>query len=232
MDDSLAQDAISSALTSNWKEAIRINHLIVETNPNDVDALNRLGRAYAETNQLARAKKYAHQVLKIDPFNPIAQKSLLRWGRIKFKSTSHLSDNFARPDTFLEEPGKTKIVNLLNLGSSKVVESLNTADEVKIKAYTHRVTVTTLDGKYIGKLPDDLAARLRTLVKGGNKYCAFIKSIDPTNFKIFIRETYRGKDYLNTSSFPSEKIDYVSYAPPELVSSERPFKGSTEDEII
>lgn len=231
MDDSLAQDAISSALTSNWQEAIRINHMIVDSNPSDVDALNRLGRAYAETNQLSKAKKYAHQVLKIDPFNPIAQKSLLRWGRLKFNK-SHTSDNFVGPDTFLEEPGKTKIVNLLNLGSSKVIETLNTADEVKIKAYTHRVTVTTLDGKYIGKLPDDLAARLRTLVKGGNKYCAYIKSLDPVNFRIFIRETFRGKDYLNTSSFPTEKIDYISYAPPELVSSERPFKGTSEEEII
>lgn len=230
--NSLAQQAINAALTCNWDEAIKINLSLIKTTPSDIDSLNRLARAYAETNQVKKAKKYAKQVLELDPFNQIAQKALLRWNKVTKNGHTRLTEPLASPTTFLEEPGKTKIVNLLNLGSTKIIESLNTADEVKIAAHSHRVCITTLDGKYVGKLPDDLSARLRTLVKGGNQYSVFIKSIEKDSLRVFIREIKRGKDYTSTPSFPAEKIEYISYAPPELVSSEKPYTNSFEEEHI
>lgn len=227
--NSLAHKAIAAALKCDWNEAIEINSIIVKDSPDDIDALNRLARAYAESNRIKEAKKYAKKALLVDPFNQIAQKSLSRWSKGANGISSHVNDNLVNPSAFLEEPGKTKIVNLLNLGSDTVLESLNNADEVKISAHSHRVCVTTTDGKYIGKLPDDLSARLRTLVKGGNQYKAYIKSLEKDIVKVFIREVSKGRDYTNTPSFPSEKIEYVSYAPPELVSSDKPYAESYDE---
>lgn len=230
--NSLAQQAINEALRCNWEKAIEINKEILKSSSTDVDAMNRLARAYAETRQITKAKKLAHNVLKIDPFNQIAQKSLVRWNKSEKDHIIRSNEPIAGPTTFLEEPGKTKIVNLINLGSVNILESLNTADEVKISAHSHKVCVTTLDGKYVGKLPDDLSARLRTLIKGGNIYSVFVKSIEKDSLKVFIREVRKSSDFTDTPSFPTERIDYVSYAPPELVSSEKPFKDAFEEETL
>jgi tetratricopeptide (TPR) repeat protein len=227
--NSIAQQAIHAALSGDWKTAISLNLTILKTNPEDIDSMNRIAKAYSEINKIAEAKKYAHKVIKLDPFNQIALKSLSRWGKAKQNNSVATTDIHGDPSAFLEEPGKTKIINLINLGSSDVLETLNNADEVKISAYTHKVCITTLDGKYIGKLPDDLSARLRTLVKGGNVYKVFVKSVEKELIRVFIREVKRGGDYLNTPSFPAEKIDYISYAPPELVSVDKPYVENYEE---
>lgn len=230
--NSLAHQAIAEALKCNWDEAIKVNKQILHSSGSDTEAMNRLARAYAETNQIKKAKKIANDVLKLDPFNQIAHKSLARWNKTNNKvSSSRSNDSMASPTTFLEEPGKTKIANLLNLGSVDVLESINIADEVSISARAHRVCVTTVDGKYVGKLPDDISARLRTLIKGGNEYSVFVKSIEKDLVRVFIREVKKSKDFINTPSFPTERIDYVSYAPPELVSSEKPFKETFDEDI-
>lgn len=51
----------------------------------------------------------------------------------------------------------------------------------------------------------------------GNKYQVLVKSVDKKQVRIFTREMERGKDAKDMISFPGEKIDYVSFTPPELV---------------
>ena len=79
MDINLSQDAISLALSGDWEKAIETNKKILEKDPRDIDALNRMSRAYAELGKFSTAKKFAQSVLKIDPFNSIATKSLNKW---------------------------------------------------------------------------------------------------------------------------------------------------------
>jgi hypothetical protein len=75
-----------------------------------------------------------------------------------------------------------------------------------------------VEGKYIGRLPDDLSARIKKLVALENKYEALIKSIDPqSQVKIFIREVAKGKKAAQIISFPGDKLEYVSFTSPELV---------------
>ena len=42
----LTETAIKKALQQDWQEAIRINTVIVDSDPNNIDALNRLAYAY------------------------------------------------------------------------------------------------------------------------------------------------------------------------------------------
>ncbi len=225
MDYDLAQAAVAFALRGNWKEAITLNEKILTENPKDIDALNRLARAYAEIGKIKKARTLSEKVLKIDPFNRIASKAITRWKEVK--DSSHVSNGIASPETFLEEPGKTKIANLLYLGDTKVIASLDCGDEVKLTPHNHRVSVNTVDGKYIGRLPDDLSAKLRSLLKLGNEYKVLIKSVDLNNLKVFIKEVSRAAGTNDLPSFPAEKIDYVSFTPPELV-----HKGASDTHAV
>lgn len=232
MEITLAQRAIDLALKGEWEEAIKINLQILDETPDDVDALNRLARAYAETGKIGKAREAAGDVLKIDPFNPIAQKGLDRWSTAK-NGHKNGHTHIVSSEMFLEESGKTKIVSLINTGESKLLATLDPGVEVKIMCYPHKVSVVTHDDKYLGKIPDDLAARLRMLVKAGNKYNVLIKSVDTKEVAVFIRETERGAEAPNMPSFPTEKIEYVSFTPPELVHKDglenSPHEEPTED---
>lgn len=213
--DSLAQSAISAALSGDWQKAILINKNIIKKDPRDTDALNRLSRAHAELGEFKTAKKIAQSVIKIDQFNSIALKALEKWKGLRKKDTYSTTPSNAH--VFLEEPGKTKIISLLHTGDSKVLANIDAGDEVKLNHHSHKVSILTQDNKYIGRLSDELSARLRKLISLGNTYQVFIKSADVKEVKIIIRETRRDNKLLDVPSFPSEKIDYVSFTPPELV---------------
>ena len=215
MKDTLTQQAVASALSGDWRKAHDLNKLILKESPNDVDALNRLARAHAELGDLEKARKTAKKVLKIDEFNTIAKKSLKKWKGLKKGDTITSGPSSAK--AFLEEPGKTKIVALIHVGDSKNIAKLDSGDEVKLNPAGHRISVCTQGGKYIGRIPDDISARLKKLIKYGNLYKIFIKSADNKSVKVFIRETHRSEKLADIPSFSSEKIEYISFTPPELV---------------
>lgn len=204
MDTDLAQKAVALALNGEWEEAIKVNKELLKTYPDDVEALNRLARAYFESGNIKRAKSILAKVLKDNPTDPIATKNLLRWKSLAVAKKSCRMNNQAA--NFIEEPGKTKLVSLLNLGDKKTIAKLNAGDEVALTTHAHRVCVLTLDGKYLGRLPDDLAARLIRLTKAGNLYQVYLKSLEAASVKVFIRETFRAKKMARVQSFPPDLI--------------------------
>lgn len=216
MNNDLAQKAISSALKGNWKEAIALNKEILKKKKEDVDALNRLAKAYIETGSINNAKSTARKTLRIDPFNKIATKSLEKWKNLKKKEL--LKKSICMPqEQFLEEPGKTRISSLINLGHKKVLVKLDSGEEVNFKTTRHRVSIATNENEYIGRLPDDVAARIGKCVKVGYDYQFFIKSIDSEGVKVFIREVKRSPKLKDSATFSTEKVDYMAHTPPELV---------------
>lgn len=224
----LAQQAILGALNCEWEKAVGINKKIIKENPTDIDALNRLARAYAELGKFNQAKKTAKKVTTIDPFNTIATKSLSKWKNMR--KGKAFSSTPAETHSFLEEPGKTKIVCLLHLGSTSVLANLDAGDEVSLNTHSHRVSVNATNGKYIGRLPDSLSSRLRKLIKMGNEYQVFIKSTTCDEVKIFIKEVKRSPKLADIPSFSGEKIDYISFTPPELVHKKEDLLNSSNDD--
>lgn len=229
MHTDLAQKAISAALEGNWNAALELNKQVLKNDPKDVDALNRLARAHSELGEITKAKKIAQRVVKIDPHNTIAAKALEKWKVLKKGEKASPTKFSAR--VFLEEPGKTKIVSLLHLGdSNKVLANLDSGDEVMLKLGNHRISICTSNKKYIGRLPDDLSVSLLKLIKRGNEYQVFVKSSKPREIKVFIRETKRAKELENIPSFSSEKINYISFTPPELVHKKQVIKITDDEE--
>lgn len=215
MNDDLAQESVLCALSGNWPKAVELNQKILRSEPQNTDALNRLARAYSEIGKTQLAKKTSQEVLKTDPFNSIALKSMEKWKVLK-KGKSFASHT-VNSETFLEDPGRTKVVSLLHLGDPKILVKLDSADEVKLDHHSHRVSVVSQDGKYVGRLPDDLSARIKKLITQGYVYQTYIMSVDKAGVKVFIREVERAAKLSDVPSFQAEKIDYVSFTPPELV---------------
>lgn len=185
MDDSLAQMAVSAAITGDWEKAVLLNSQIVKSNSKDVNAINRLARAYAEIGDAERALKYAKRALKVDPYNSIAAKCLNKWKKLKPGENGRSS--LAAPHAFLEEPGKTKVVSLINLGNWENLAKLDAGEKVNLGCHAHTVSITTVDNLYIGKISDDIANKIIKLIKSGGEMDAFIKSAQDSEVKLFLR---------------------------------------------
>jgi len=223
-----AREAIIAALAGDWEKALRLNEEIIKEDPENIEALGRLARAYSEIGDIKNAKITAKKVLSIDPYNIIAKKCLERWRKLRpkenYKSTS------LKADLFIEEPGKTKIVTLNYPGNPKTLAKLDAGDEIKLNSHGHRIIITTSDDEYIGRLPDDINSRLKKLINLGNEYQAYIKSIDNNEVKIFIKEIKKSKKTKEIPSFTVEKLDYISFTPPELVHNKEDFIPSEDEE--
>src|SRR3989304_8870339 len=73
-----AEQAIQLAMQGQWEEAAKVNRIIIDVFPNDVDAYNRLGKACTELGRFAEAREAYGKALGLDPHNSIAQKNLAR----------------------------------------------------------------------------------------------------------------------------------------------------------
>jgi len=203
--------AIKKALAGHWDEAIELNQKILKDEPENVDALNRLARALAQKGQIKKAQKTYRKVLKFDRFNPIAKRNLEKLKKTKKANAAPLDQN---PDNFLEEPGKTKVVPLVRLGSQENLLSLNPSQPLVLEPKTKSISLYTKEGQYVGRLPDDLSLKLSWLINRGNRYKVFVKVVEKNRVLIFIRETKRSKRNKNYPSFSSSgsKTTYLPTA--------------------
>lgn len=204
------QAAINAALIQDWKEAIRINLALLKTDKNNISILNRLGFAYLQSGEVADAKKTFAKVMKLDPYNQIAEKNIKKLGIVKQKDLVKTKRTQVAPMSFLEEPGKTKIVECVNAAPLAVLSTVYPGEEVELKAKNHVVEVRSYHGTYLAALPDDLSFRLIKFLAVGNTYQALVKSITKNSLMIFIRELSRGKRFASQPSFSSTAI-YVPF---------------------
>ena len=203
--DNLSEQAIDAALDSRWEDALKLNKKILKVDPLNVDALTRLARVYFEMGRLPLAKRYYLEVIKIDPYNPIALKNLKI---IKsFKPNGHPAMIHINMGTklsaslFLQEPGKTKIVNLLKVAEPQKLSQAYCGMPVEMVIKSRKITIVDGYGNYLGVLPDDISHHLVRLLKGGSRYALFIKSIKVNGLAVLIKETFRSKRFKNQPSF-------------------------------
>ncbi len=226
------QQAIKAAIESDWEKAQKLNQAIIKQEPNNLSALNRLARAYAELGKIDHAQKTYRKVLKLDLNNPIASKNLERLtkaGKTR-KKTPQKKKASSPTDIFLEEPGKTKVVRLVKLAEPAVLSLLDNADPVRLVPKKRRISVTTEDGHYLGALPDDLSQRLIRFIQGGNRYEAFIKAVEKGELQIFIREIFRSQRFKNLPSFSASGVAYSPYLDPGKFYEEKPEVTPTGEE--
>lgn len=201
---SLSEQAINLSLDSQWEKALKINKKILKLDPQNVDALNREARAYMELGKIRLTKKYYSEVLKIDPYNPIALKNLKIIKSFKpngIISPAQNGHSRLSPSLFLQEPGKTKMVNLLKVAEPQKLSQAFCGMKVEMAIKNRKITIIDENSNYLGVIPDDVSYHLQRLIRGGNKFESFIKSIRVNGLSILIKETFRSKRFKNQPSF-------------------------------
>src|SRR3990167_4955736 len=201
----LQQNAIKAAIAKNWHEAISLNQEILELLPDDIPTLNRLGIALTMAKQNKKAIENFKKVLTIDPHNHIAKNNLTR---LKSNKKQGLANPYLQTVSFIEEPGKSKVVPLVSQGEPKVFSLLNIGEPVELTTSKHKVKVIK-DKVFIGYLPDNLSHRLLKLISSGYKYKTVMKSVNPKNPQVFVQEVHTSKRLHGIPSFPLDEKEHL-----------------------
>jgi hypothetical protein len=215
----LTISAIQAALNNDWTNAVSINEDIIKEKADDLEALSRLAYAFIRLGKPDRAKRLYRKILSLDAYNSMARKNLDKLNSLPKNASvgSQKSSFHVSPGMFIEEPGKTKSVTLINPAPVRILTNICIGEFVTLYPKKHSVEVRRPDKTYIGALPDDIAFRLIRFLSGGNSYEACIKSIHKNNVSIFIRETARGKKYKDQPSFIGNSKDFpLSFTPREI----------------
>ncbi len=222
----LQQQAIKAAKDLNWDEAIRINEEILALNERDVTALNRLGLAYLRLQKPKKAAEIFNSVLAIDKCNIIAQKHIKNL-REKNGSTQLLS--FTGTNTFIEEPGKARIIELHRLAGKQVLYQLAIGQTCNLVPKNRFISIETTEGIYIGALPEDLSFRLSKLISRGNTYICVIFSRNEKQCSVHLAEDVVSKRNEHLPSFPPKRMGQGAQLQDDFVPDEEVFFGMSAD---
>jgi hypothetical protein len=198
---SLKSQAIQTALVGDWHNAVTLNQSILLDEPNDIDTLNRLAFAFLSLGNTKDAKDLYEKVLMLDMKNPIAIRNLKRLSENNIK-ISHTPLN----NLFIEEPGKTKVMELINIADKKVIAYLRSGEMISLTIKRNRIFALNTENQFVGMLPDDICQRLIKFINAGNQYEAYIRTVDNNRVSIFIRETKRVKKFRDQPSFVSNIV--------------------------
>jgi len=226
------QEAITFAMEGRWDEAIAANESIIEMTPNDIAALNRLGKALTEKGSYKEAIEAYNKALGVDPKNMIARKNLRRLSLLKDKKPAPAGDRpKAVPRTFIEETGKAGVARLDQIAPREVLVKMSAGDIVQLKLKKQRLTVENKSGEYLGQVEARISSRLSKLMKGGNKYSAAIAGISESSVKVIITETYQHPKLMGRPSFPAKTSDgFRSYVKGSILKYEIGEEEETYDD--
>lgn len=204
-----SERAIQLAMQNKWEEAADLNRQILEHFPDDVDTLNRLGKALMELGQYAESRDQYAKATKADPSNGIAAKNLVRLTKLAEEAaaapvpaTPHARVD---PSVFIEESGKTAVTDLVDRAAFQAIATLTPGDRLTLKVENSVVRLIGPGDVVVGQLEPKIAQRVIRLVAAGNRYSAAITSIDEQHVRIIIREEYRDPSMRSRPSFPTQQ---------------------------
>ena len=181
----LSKKAIKAARNQDWEQAVILNQQILDENPQDINALNRLALAYMQQNHPRKARWELEKVLEIDKHNKIANKNLKR---VKNKQYSKV--NFGKQN-FIEEPGKAKNIELTRIPQDNTFEQISIGQECRLEPKSTFISIYTKeDSQYLGALPEKISQRLKKFIKQGNRYQCYVKALESGHCVVHIKEDH------------------------------------------
>jgi len=203
-----SKHAIALAMQGRWREAVAANKEIIASFRNDVDACNRLGRAYIELGEYSQAKQAYERAIELDPYNVIAQKNLRRLSYLGEAVVGVEADSDkAKPQHFIEETGKAGVVDLYRLAPQEILAKMVAGDRVYLKIDGSGLIVENGRGEYLGQVEPRHGQRLMKLMAGGNQYNAALVSSAEDRVTVIIREVYQDPSQAGQLSFPPRGIE-------------------------
>ena len=216
-----SKEAIELAMQARWQEAVEVNREVIETFHEDVDAHNRLGRAYMELGQYTRAREAYSRSVQLDPYNAIANRNLRRLNDLKEANGADVETDRVEPHQFIEEIGKAGVVALFELTAKENRARVVAGDKVYLRVDGSILVVEDSRGSYIGRVDPKYAQRLIRLMLGGNQYSASVVRSTADSMTVIIRETYQHPSQAGKLSFPPKGMDeFRAYASDKLLKIE------------
>ena len=202
----LGKKAISLALNGEWAEAAELNQTILNQSPDDVEAMNRLGKAQMELGQYSEARVVLARVVQLAPYNSIAKKNLVRLDQMETapNPAKQTRKSGGVPQLFIEESGKSGITLLHKTASGPIVASIGPGEPVTLAVEKNSIVVSVRDDEYLGRIEPKLGSRLIRLMNGGNRYQAAVIGVKEQGITIIIREIYSDPSLHKICSFPSK----------------------------
>lgn len=206
----LVEQARKYATEGKWRESLEVNRQLIERAPKDVDAHNRIGKAYFELRRFRSAYEAYQTAYTIDPANVIAQRNISRIEPLKDieEEIEEVSDSTElgplRQNVFIEEVGKTYVDDLVTVAIGTVLTELSSGDRLQLIVEGNAMTVQDLRGTYIGQLEPRLANRMIELLDMGNEYEAYVTSSTGMSVRIIIREIVKDPSMGFRLSFPRQ----------------------------
>ncbi len=194
--------AVSLAMNGEWAEAAQLNREILEAAPDDVGAMNRLGKALTELGESGKALDAFRRALELSPGNPIATKNVERLlaDTSNGCATSRRScgGGTVRPRMFIADSGKSAEVSLL----ASTAGNPSPGTPVTLEANGSTLGVMDPDGNCLGLVPPGMAHRLLSLIVGGNRYEGAVSGTTNGAVRAVLREAYQHPSQRARVSFP------------------------------
>jgi tetratricopeptide (TPR) repeat protein len=201
---------------------------LLSSDPNDVETLNRLAKAYFENGEIDNAEQTYQRVLEISEHNPIARRMVSLIARTRLAPAK--TREFVDMRMFAIETGKSTLTSLHIDTDAEI--SLVPGEKLTLRANTQStgnakpdienefpaksflddaiaLDVYDCNDVNLGRLDPRLAARLIRFMKLGNEYTAAVLSLNEKRdqIQIVIRESHRNPDNRHEVSFPGKLID-------------------------
>ena len=183
----LHKAAIEAALKEKWHEAESLNKQILENTPEDLDAKNRLGRAYIHLGEFNKAKKVLKEVLESDPINTVALKN---YKIAAEKRYDKFHTSFADPKALIIEPGTTTEVNLIILAKRITSDNFYPGESIEVKVDRSSINFYKEEIlKVLASINSAIFGRLQAAKKTGGTFSASYLNGKDKNIKVLVRSS-------------------------------------------
>ena len=250
-----AETAIGYALDHRWKLAAEENRALLDEDPDDLEAANRLGKALTGLGHVKAALGAYRRTLTIDATNAIARKNLARLeaqqassrgskgtttSRTRAKApekTRATTTQNGRPGETLRtlalvrESGKSAEFTLLRPDHDAIAE-LSVGDSAELELTANGVAVTSAAGVTLGHIEPRAGARLKRRIEGGNRYAVVVREMDDEGVTVHIRETRTDPSLVGQASFLSQPARSKGATPRAYTKSSvlRHERAATDDD--
>lgn len=217
--EELTKKGVKAALAVDWALARDVNLEILEQDDKNVDAKVRLGKAYLELRDYAKARKCFKEVLIQDPINSVAKKNLELAKEEKHSPTTNgkFVNMISEPATFIQAQAeivaKGFTASKLPMGANLELKVFSQMAKLFYMHKDQRVELAVItEPKIVKKLKtgrDDGAIFTGTFVKGNDKeitvlLCSSLPIFDGERQEL---KPYTKRDFLDSDNEPEPVLE-------------------------
>jgi len=202
----LVEEAVRHSENGAWEEAVSANSEVLAMDPEDIAALNRLGRSLTKLGRLRDALDAYTRATTVDAANAIALRNSTRLRAILetagTETVEAANPSELRADHFIMETGRSAVLELENLAPVAGLATVLPGDVLEIQSDGPYLRLYTSSGAPLGTAPAERSHRILELMSAGNEYSAVVVSATHDSVLVLIRETFRSPESHGKLPFP------------------------------